>query len=44
MIPNQTREMVKKAYPGEKWAAKVNRMSDQQAFAVFVRLRRQGKI
>jgi hypothetical protein len=44
MIPHQTRELIKKAYPGNKWADKVNRMSDQQAFAVFVRLRQKGKI
>lgn len=38
------RELVKKAYTGERWANKVNRMSDQQIIAIFFRLRRQGKI
>jgi hypothetical protein len=38
------REALKGAYSGEKWIDKVNRMSDAQVVAVYMRLRAQGKI
>lgn len=39
------RELVKKAYPHSKtWKNKVEKMPDSQIVAVFLRLRRQGKI
>lgn len=38
------RELVKQAYPTETWKEKVKNMSDSQIIAVFLRLRRQGKI
>lgn len=38
------REAVKAAYNSPKWAAKVDKMSDQQAIAVYMRLKAQGKI
>ena len=40
----EEREAIKKAYPGPKWATKVNRMAQPQIHAIFVRLRKQGKI
>jgi hypothetical protein len=39
-----TRELVKQAYPGPKWAAKVNAMTDAQVVAIFFKLKRQGRI
>lgn len=38
------RELVLKAYPTETWKARVKNMPDSQIIAVFLRLRRQGKI
>ncbi|QJD49779.1 hypothetical protein SEA_CLUBPENGUIN_55 [Streptomyces phage ClubPenguin] len=39
------RELVKQAYPHSKtWPEKVKKMPDSQIVAVFLRLRRQGKI
>lgn len=38
------REALKKAYPSKKWADKVNKMSEQQVAAVYLRLKSQGKI
>lgn len=38
------RELVKGAYPGKTWATKVDKMSDSQVFAVYARLKSQGKI
>lgn len=39
------RELVKQAYPHSKtWTQKVKNMPDSQIVAVFLRLRRQGKI
>lgn len=44
MASNKEREALKKAYPSKKWAEKVNKMSDAQVIAVYMRLRLQGKI
>lgn len=38
------RREVEKAYHGEKWQAKVRKMSDQQVIAVYLRLKSQGKV
>lgn len=38
------REHVQKAYSGEKWRQKVERMSDSQILAIFQRLQQSGKI
>lgn len=38
------REAVKSAYPGPKWAKRVDNMEDDQIVAVYMRLRIQGKI
>lgn len=40
----QKRELVKRVYPNPTWARKVDRMSDEQIIAVFLRLVAQGKI
>lgn len=39
------RELIKQAYPHSKtWAAKVNKMSEDQVIAIFFRLKGQGKL
>lgn len=38
------RELVKQAYPHAKWTEKVSKMSDSQVAAIFLRLRKQGKL
>lgn len=38
------RELVAGAYPTEAWKTKVKKMPDNQIVAIFIRLRRQGKI
>jgi hypothetical protein len=38
------RELVKQAYPTQTWKDKVKKMPDNQIVAVYLRLRRQGKI
>ena len=38
------REQLKKAYPSKTWEDKVNKMSTQQAIAVYIRLRSNGKL
>jgi len=45
MITRQEKELVKQAYPHSKtWATKVERMPDHQITAIFLRLKREGKI
>jgi hypothetical protein len=42
---SQKKELVKKAYPHSKaWASKVNNMPEAQVTAIFIRLKREGKI
>lgn len=38
MSPAQKREALKKSYPGPKWADKVDKMSDKQVHATYMRL------
>lgn len=38
------REAVLRAYSGDKWAAKVAKMTDQQLIAVYLRLKRTNKV
>lgn len=40
----QKREALKQAYSGQKWADKVNKMSDNQVIATYLRLKGQGKV
>lgn len=37
------REWLKKAYPGPKWAEKVNKMTDGQVLAAYLRLQQNPK-
>lgn len=41
---SRKRELIKQAYPSPTWAAKVNKMTDNQVIAVLMKLRRQGKL
>lgn len=38
------RDWCKRAYPGTAWKDKVDRMPDKQVTALFLNLRRKGKI
>lgn len=44
MPPIPVREMLKSAYPGKKWANKVDKMTDAQAWVLFMKFRNQKKI
>lgn len=45
MGKNQEREELKKAYPNsEQWHDKVNKMSDDQVTAIYIRLRNERKL
>lgn len=44
MTVNQMRGEISLAYPGGAWAARVNRMSDNQVIAVYHRLSTTGKL
>lgn len=44
MNANQMRIELKRAYKGASWAAKVDKMSDNQVLAVYRRLQSQNKI
>lgn len=41
---DKKREALKSAYSGKKWAAKVNKMSEAQVIATYLRLKGQGKV
>jgi hypothetical protein len=43
-MSTSTRELVKQAYPYKSWYIKVDKMTDAQIYALFLRLRREGKI
>lgn len=43
MAVNQKEEL-KKVYPSKKWAERVDKMSEAQVAAVYLRLKRQGKV
>ena len=38
------RQLLKQVYPNKKWAERVDKMSDNQVVAVYMRLRVQGKL
>ena len=40
----QQQEAIKGAYPGPRWTQRVKGMSEAQITAVYLRLKRQGKI
>lgn len=45
MASDQEREELKKLYPGNKrWAEKVNKMSEEQVTAIYLRYRSEGKL
>lgn len=44
MNTEQKREALKGAYRNAAWRAKVNRMSDAQVIAVYLRLKQQAKV
>ena len=45
MSAEKTRVLVKEAYKkSEGWAARVDRMTDDQVFAIYIRLKAQGLI
>ena len=41
---NDKREALKKVYNSRAWAEKVNKMSDDQVVAIYLRLKSQNKI
>lgn len=41
---SKEREALKAAYPGRQWLQKVAKMSDAQVTAVYLRLKKQGKV
>lgn len=41
---DQYREELKKAYPSDQWAKKVDAMRPDQVTAIYIRLRSQGKL
>lgn len=40
----QKREALKGAYPGSSWIQKVTKMSETQVVAVYLNLKKQGKV
>lgn len=44
MASKQERENLKKAYPSKEWARKVDKMSNSQVAAIYLRLKSQGKV
>lgn len=44
MAGHKEREQLKKVYPSSKWAQKVDKMSESQLVAVYMRLKQQNKI
>lgn len=40
----QMREALKKAYPGRKWKLKVNKMSEHEVVAIYLRFKAQAKV
>lgn len=38
------RDWCRRAYPGDSWKWKVDKMSDKQIEALFISLRKRGKI
>ena len=44
MSPLQIKEQVKQAYPYKTWWIKVDKMSDAQIYATYLRLKAQNKL
>jgi len=44
MTINQRRDNLKTVYPSPKWTHKVDKMSDNQVLAIYLRLQAQGKL
>ena len=44
MSPEQKRAAVAKAYPGAKWAQRVQNMHDAQVHTVYMQLRNSNKL
>ena len=45
MTANAERELIKSAYPTSlRWKDRVNKMTDAQVIAVYMRLKRDGKL
>ncbi len=44
MVSIAERERLKAVYPSKTWAQKVDKMSDSQVVAVYLRLKRQNKL
>lgn len=44
MLIKDMRDWCKRAYPGVAWSNKVDKMSDKQVQAIFIDLRKRGKI
>lgn len=44
MLIKDMRGWLKRAYPGRAWSDKVDKMSDKQIQAIFIDLRKRGKI
>lgn len=44
MTPDRKRLAVTKAYPGDKWAEKVAKMSDAQVHNTYMRLLNNGQL
>jgi len=42
--PVKEREAVKKVYPYKRWWAKVDKMTDSQIIALYLRWRGEGKV
>lgn len=44
MSPEQMRAKLKQSYPGPKWSVKVDKMSDRQVAATYMRLLNAKKL
>ncbi len=44
MSDMKEREQLKALYPSKKWAEKVDKMSESQVSAIYLRLKRQNKL
>lgn len=44
MDSDKAREALKGVFRSKKWALKVNKMTDAQAIAIFMRLKQQQKV
>lgn len=40
----QQRRLIAKAYPGTSWEIRVQRMKPEQVTAIFLRMKREGKL